>query len=69
MKLGKQGFEDPVPEFTPDQLEEIRQQVQEGIADIDRGEFTDYVGRAAIRRLAEDVKSRGRERLMSKTQT
>jgi hypothetical protein len=62
--------EDPCEELlanlTPQQKEEIRQNVLEGIAEADRGEYTEYVGRAGLKQLAEDIKARGRERLLAK---
>lgn len=61
--------EDPDDELqaslTPIQREEIRQCILEGIAEIERGEYTEYVGRAGLKQLAEDIKRRGRERLLA----
>ncbi|MGD0547407.1 MAG: hypothetical protein ABR991_06210 [Terracidiphilus sp.] len=37
----------------------------QGIAETDRGEYTEYVGRAGLKQLAEDIKRRGRERLLA----
>jgi len=57
----------PVDEYmdslTEEQRDDIRLKVQRGIADIEHGDYTDYVGRAGLGRLTEDVIARGRERL------
>jgi hypothetical protein len=52
--------------LTPEEREEIRQQVLEAIAEADRGEYTEYVGRAGLKQLFEEVKARGRERLLAR---
>jgi putative addiction module CopG family antidote len=41
----------------------IRERVQTGFAAIERGEYTEYVGREGLGHLAAGVKSRGRKRL------
>jgi putative addiction module CopG family antidote len=41
----------------------IRERAEAGFAAIERGEFTDYVGREGLRQLAGGVKSRGRKLL------
>jgi hypothetical protein len=43
----------------------IRQHVLDGIAEVERGEYTEYVGRAGLKQLVKDIKTRGRERLLS----
>jgi antitoxin ParD1/3/4 len=45
-----------------DEQKRLRARVESGLAAIDRGEFTEYAGRAGFRQLAAEVKSRGRER-------
>ena len=51
--------------LTPDEIEGIRQRVLEGIAEEERGEYTEYVGRAGLKQLTNDIHARGRERLLS----
>jgi hypothetical protein len=58
--------DDLLANLSPQQLEEIRLSVLEGIAEIERGEYTEYVGRAGLKQLTADVKARGRERLRAK---
>lgn len=41
----------------------IRERVQAGFVAIERGEYTDYVGRQGLGHLAAGVKSRGRKLL------
>jgi antitoxin ParD1/3/4 len=49
-------------ELGADEQKRLRARVEAGLASIDRGEFTEYAGRAGLRQLAAVVKSRGRER-------
>ena len=51
--------------LTPLQTEDIRQRVLDSIAEEERGEYTEYVGRAGLKQLTNDIKARGRERLLS----
>lgn len=37
--------------------------IREGFAAIERGEYTDYVGREGLKQLAASVKERGRKKL------
>jgi hypothetical protein len=57
------SIDDSLDSLTEEQRDDIRLKVQRGIADIERGDYTDYVGRAGLGRLTEDVIARGRERL------
>jgi hypothetical protein len=52
--------------LTPLEVEGIRRRVLEGIAEEERGEYTEYVGRAGLKQLADDIKARGRERLLAR---
>ena len=65
IKISEDPGEDLLANLTPKQKEEIRQNVLEGIAEIERGEYTEYVGRAGLKQLAEDIKRRGRELLLA----
>jgi hypothetical protein len=65
IKISKDPGEDLLANLSPQQKEEIRRNVLEGIAEIERGEYTEYVGRAGLKQLAEDICRRGRERLLA----
>ena len=63
LRTGADTVRDFADDFTPHQLEQIRSRVLEGIAQIERGEYTEYEGREGLEQLAADVVARGRERL------
>lgn len=70
MELVEHSVDELLANLTPEQVEDARLGVLEGIAEIESGEFTEYVGREGLKQLAEDIKARGRERLLSgKTET
>jgi hypothetical protein len=50
-------------ELTAAEASSIKERVLSGIASIEKGEFTEYVGRAGLKQLADEVKTRGRKRL------
>lgn len=41
----------------------VNRRARAGFAAIERGEYTDYIGRAGLDKLATEVKARGRKRL------
>lgn len=49
-----------------DRLSQLRAEIREGFAAIEKGEFSDYDA-SSITRLAEQVKSRGQKRLQGRT--
>ena len=63
LRIAAPSVEDVVTDFTAIQAEGIRKRVLESIAEVARGEYTDYEGRAGLEGLAADVVARGRERL------
>jgi hypothetical protein len=65
IKISIDPGEELLADLTPQQKEEIRRNVLEAIAEADRGEYTEYVGRAGLKQLAENIKRRGRERLIA----
>ena len=65
IKISIDPGEELLADLTPQQKEEIRQNVLEGIAEIERGDYTEYVGRAGLKQLTEDICRRGRERLIA----
>jgi putative addiction module CopG family antidote len=62
-RVGNPTVEDVVTDLTAIEEEAIRRRVWESIAEIDRGEYTEYEGREGLEQLAADVVARGRERL------
>ena len=63
LHVGNPTVEDVVTDLTAIEEEAIRRRVWESIAEIDRGEYTEYEGREGLEQLAADVVARGRERL------
>ena len=63
LRVGNPTIADVLTDFTAIEEEAIRRRVLESIAEIDRGEYTDYEGNAGLDQLAADVVARGRERL------
>jgi putative addiction module CopG family antidote len=63
LRVGNPTVEDVVTDLTAIEEEAIRRRVWESIAEIDRGEYTEYEGREGLDQLAADVVARGRERL------
>ncbi|MGA2534890.1 MAG: type II toxin-antitoxin system ParD family antitoxin [Terracidiphilus sp.] len=63
LRIAAPTVEDVLTDFTAIETEAIRKRVLESIAEIDRGECTDYEGRAGIKKLFDGVKTRGRKLL------
>jgi antitoxin ParD1/3/4 len=63
LRIAAPTVEDVLTDFTAIETERIRKRVLESIAEIERGEYTEYEGREGLEQLAADVVSRGRERL------
>ncbi len=63
VRLAKPSAEDILADLTEQQLEGIRRRVRVGLEQIEAGQFTEYEGREGLRKLASDVKTRGRKRL------
>jgi antitoxin ParD1/3/4 len=66
LRLAKPSIEDILADLTELQLDGIRRRVHAGIEEVEKGEFTEYEGRAGLAQLADGVKARGR-RLLSHT--
>jgi antitoxin ParD1/3/4 len=60
LRLAKPTVEDILADLTDLQLEGIRRRVREGMEDIKAGRFTEYEGREGLKKLADNVKARGR---------
>ena len=63
LRVANPTVEDVVTDLTAIEEEAIRRRFWESIAEIDRGEYTEYEGREGLEQLAADVVARGRERL------
>ena len=63
LRIAAPTVEDVLTDFTANQTEAIRRHVLEGIAEIERGEYTVYEGRAGLQKLSAGVKARGRQLL------
>jgi putative addiction module CopG family antidote len=63
LRLAKPTADDILADLTVLQLEGIRRRVREGMEDIKAGRFTEYEGREGLKKLAADVKVRGRKLL------
>jgi antitoxin ParD1/3/4 len=62
LRIAAPTVEDVLTDFTALQTDRIRRHVLEAIGEDERGEYTEYEGRAGIEALAADVVARGRER-------
>lgn len=63
LRIAAPTIEDVVTDLSAIETEAIRRRVYESIAEIERGEYTDYEGRDGLEELFSGVVSRGRERL------
>lgn len=63
VRLATPTTEDILTDLTEQQLDGIRQRVLAGIESIEKGEYKEYEGREGLKRLADEVKARGRKRL------
>jgi antitoxin ParD1/3/4 len=66
LRLAKPSAEDILGDFTEEQLDGIRKRVRASITRMDAGEFVEYEGREGLRKLADEVRARGRKRLGQK---
>jgi putative addiction module CopG family antidote len=62
-RLARLAADEILDELTDADKSSIRDRAQAGFAAIERGEYTDYVGREGLGHLAAGVKSRGRKLL------
>ena len=67
VRLARPTAEDILADLTGQQLEDIRRRVRAGIESIERGDYMEYDGRDGLRKLADEVKARGRRRLAQNT--
>ena len=63
LRLARPTAGDILSDLTAQQLEDIRRRVRAGIDSIEAGEYREYEGREGLKKLADDVKARGRKRL------
>jgi antitoxin ParD1/3/4 len=63
VRLAKPTAEDIVADLTGQQLDGIRRRGRASIESVEAGAYKDYEGRDGMKRLADEVKARGRRRL------
>ena len=63
IRLAKPTAEDILADLTEQQLDGIRQRVLAGIESVEADEYKEYEGREGLKKLADEVKARGRKRL------
>ena len=63
LRLANPTAEDVLSDLTAQQVEDIRRRVRASIDLIAGGEFREYEGRDGLKKLADGVKARGRQRL------
>ena len=66
-KLARSAAGETLDELTNADRASIRERARAGFAAIERGEYTDYIGREGLAQLAAGVKSRGRKFLADRT--
>ena len=62
-KVARSAADVTLDELTDADQASIRERARAGFAAIERGEYTDYMGREGLAQLAAGVKSRGRKSL------
>jgi putative addiction module antidote protein, CC2985 family len=62
LRLAKPSAEDILSDLTGEQLASIRDRVRLSIEAIDNGDYLEYRGRSGLRKLADEVKAKGRKR-------
>jgi putative addiction module CopG family antidote len=63
LRVGNPTIADVLTDFTALEEDAIRRRVLESIAEIERGEYTEYEGRAGLAKLSAGIKARGRKLL------
>ncbi len=63
LRIATPTAEDVLTDLTAVQTEGIKKRVLEGIFEIERGEYTEYEGRAGLAKLSAGIKARGRRLL------
>jgi antitoxin ParD1/3/4 len=69
LRLADPTIGDLLADLSETQSAAIRNRVLAGIDSIDRGDFTDYQGRAGLAKLSAQVKARGHKRLETRKQS
>ena len=63
IQAGQHAADELLANLNPSESQKIRHRVLRGIAEIERGDLTEYFGGAGLKQLAEDIKARGRDKL------
>ena len=66
-RTARQAADDLLAQLSAEELALAKRRAREGFAAIERGEYTEYVGREGLNRLAAEVKARGRKRLAQRS--
>ena len=66
-RLARSAADDILAGLSGDDRDQITKRVRAGFAAIQRGDYTDYIGREGLARLRAEVKARGRK-LLAKSQ-
>ena len=56
----------PVRTIVFTQIEDIRRQISQGLAEIERGEASDYEGQKGLRRIFDEVRAEAYKNLLDK---
>ena len=65
-RMARSRADDVLSSLTTAEAASLNERIRAGFAAIERGEFTDYVGREGLADLAAGVKARGRKLLAAK---
>ncbi len=68
-RMAHRAADDILAQLSPEDLALVNRRAREGFAAIERGAYTDYIGRAGLDKLAAEVKARGRKRLARTSST
>src|SRR3974390_550071 len=62
-RTARRAADDTLAQLSAAELAFVKRDVRGGLAAIERGEYSDYIGREGLATLAAEVKTRGRKRL------
>lgn len=63
LRLSKPAVEDILADLTVQEIETIRKRARAGLESIEDGAYAEYEGRIGLKKLASEVKARGRRAL------
>ena len=62
-RTARRAADDILAQLSSEEVALVNRRARQGFAAIERGEYTEYIGRAGLDTLAAEVKARGRKRL------